>query len=215
MSRMGNLWKLFLVLVVLSMCFSLVEVALADKPNYNGTEHGNGKPPDHAKAGGKSADKWNNDPDDDGRGPDRGDGTVDAEDWNNGCGNDEDRADDNEGWCGRPKSPEPVINEPPELPPVEPVETPTVIVYEVCKLSLWGETPEVFESGVDVHNPANEALVLAESHEYLELTLPRGFAGTILWYRPGMGHRSIAQGFVCDEEVLVIHEPHVVGHWME
>jgi len=64
----------------------------------------------HAEGGasgnqGKSA----SDPDDDGRGPDRGngldkpggDGGLDPldQDGNNGCGNDDDFEDDNEGWC--------------------------------------------------------------------------------------------------------------------
>ena len=53
-------------------------------------------------------------PDDDGRGPDgsnggpdkpEGSGGVDLadQDGNNGCGNDDDFEDDNEGWCGKPK----------------------------------------------------------------------------------------------------------------
>lgn len=52
------------------------------------------------------------DPDDDGRGPDRSNGGADKpdgpggvdpadQDGNNGCGNDDDFEDDNEGWCGR------------------------------------------------------------------------------------------------------------------
>ncbi len=52
------------------------------------------------------------DPDDDGRGPDRTNGGADVpggsggvdqadQDRNNGCGNDDDFEDDNEGWCGR------------------------------------------------------------------------------------------------------------------
>jgi hypothetical protein len=52
------------------------------------------------------------DPDDDGRGPDRSNGGADRpdgpggedladQDGNNGCGNDDDFEDDNEGWCGR------------------------------------------------------------------------------------------------------------------
>jgi hypothetical protein len=40
------------------------------------------------------------DPDDNGNGPDRGEGGQDTADGNNGCGNDADRSDDNEGWCG-------------------------------------------------------------------------------------------------------------------
>jgi hypothetical protein len=51
------------------------------------------------------------DPDDNGLGPDRSNGGADQpggtggvdltdQDGNNGCGNDADREDDNEGWCG-------------------------------------------------------------------------------------------------------------------
>lgn len=80
------------------------------------------------------------DPDDNGKGPDRsnggpdkpgGTGGVDKEDQdgNNGCGNDDDFEDDNEGWCGqKPKKEKPVdpCPEEPENPeePEEP-ETPT------------------------------------------------------------------------------------------
>lgn len=57
------------------------------------------------------------DPDDDGRGPDRTNGGADRpdgrggvdradQDGNNGCGNDDDFEDDNEGWCGRKPTPE-------------------------------------------------------------------------------------------------------------
>ena len=56
------------------------------------------------------------DPDDDGRGPDRSNGGADKpdgpggedladQDGNNGCGNDDDFEDDNEGWCGRRPKP--------------------------------------------------------------------------------------------------------------
>ena len=57
------------------------------------------------------------DPDDDGRGPDRSNGGADKtggsggvdqddQDGNNGCGNDDDFEDDNEGWCGKKPKPE-------------------------------------------------------------------------------------------------------------
>jgi hypothetical protein len=60
------------------------------------------------------------DPDDDGRGPDRSNGGADKpfadrdgsggvdqgdQDGNNGCGNDDDFEDDNEGWCGHKPKP--------------------------------------------------------------------------------------------------------------
>ncbi|MDP2671350.1 MAG: hypothetical protein Q8P13_02695 [bacterium] len=54
--------------------------------------------------------KAQSDPDDNGKGPDRSNlgfdkpgysgGINDDRDGNNGCGNDSDREDDNEGWCG-------------------------------------------------------------------------------------------------------------------
>lgn len=57
------------------------------------------------------------DPDDDGRGPDRSNGGTDVpdgvggfdkadQDRNNGCGNDDDFEDDNEGWCGHHPRPD-------------------------------------------------------------------------------------------------------------
>ena len=138
---------LVLVAVLFVMCAGVVN---AEKPSYNGAEHGNGRPPSHANAGGRG-DKWNNDPDDDGRGPDRGDGSVDDWDWNNGCGNDPDRDDDNEGWCGRPKS----------VQPTEPTKT-RKREAKTCNLVLWGETPEVFDATIDVWNPTNEQFVIAE-----------------------------------------------------
>lgn len=200
---------LFAALLIGLWCASC-QGAYADAPSHNGTNHGNGKPPDHANAGGRS-DKWNNDPDDDGHGPDRGDGTVDDQDWNNGCGNDEDRTDDNEGWCGHQRT-DPV----PPTGGVEPIPTkPKVVVKRTCKLVLWGWTPEVFASGIDVHDPSNEGLVLAEAHNYLEIVVPWGFKGTVLWYREEAGHSSIVQGFVCAQDELVLVEPFTLDDWME
>ena len=71
------------------------------------------------------------DPDDDGRGPDRsnggadqpsGPGGVDMEDQdgNNGCGNDDDFEDDNEGWCGRKPKPDSASAASPPAPTNEP-----------------------------------------------------------------------------------------------
>ena len=76
-------------------------------------EHPSGK--DKSVEHGKSFSqgKSESDPDDNGKGPDRsnggpdkppkGTGGVDREDQdgNNGCGNDDDFEDDNEGWCGK------------------------------------------------------------------------------------------------------------------
>ena len=103
---------------------------------------------------------------------------------------------------------------PPKITPpiVPPIATPPVN-QPVCKLVVWGETPEIFEAGIDVHDPANEVFVLAEAHGYLEVTLPMGFRGTIFWYR-GSHSGSIAQGFVCNSEFVEFYEP-FIGDWME
>lgn len=220
------LWFVVLFAMLAVMALGCVPVN-ADSPKHGGSEHGNGRPPAHAKAGGKDGDlKWNEDPDDNGKGPDRGDGTVDDWDWNNGCGNDPDRADDNEGWCGRKPAPEPLPTDGPvPVPtPVVPIPTPTpilpvkpvpVVPTPTCKIVLWGDTPELFEAGVDVHDPRNERFVLAEAHGYLEYIVPVGFRGTVLWYRVETGHSSIVQGFVCDADEIVLYEPFSLGDNME
>jgi hypothetical protein len=81
-------------------------------PDEGDNQHPSGK--DRSVEPGGSGDQGRSpsDPDDDGRGPDRsnggpdkpnGSGGVDLadQDGNNGCGNDDDFEDDNEGWCGR------------------------------------------------------------------------------------------------------------------
>jgi hypothetical protein len=75
-------------------------------------KHPSGK--DRSVENGKSGNQGNSksDPDDDGHGPDRSNGGPDKadgsggmdkadQDGNNGCGNDDDFEDDNEGWCGK------------------------------------------------------------------------------------------------------------------
>ena len=95
---------LVLVVLLFVMCAGVVD---AGEPAYSGTEPGKGE------GGPVGEDKWNNDPDDTPNGPDRGDGTVDAVDWNNGCGNEVDRTDDNEGLCrGGSLPPAPVVVKP-------------------------------------------------------------------------------------------------------
>ena len=84
-------------------------------PDGGDNAHPSGK--DKSVEHGNSGNQGNSgsDPDDDGRGPDRsnggpdkpnGSGGVDLadQDGNNGCGNDDDFEDDNEGWCGKPKA---------------------------------------------------------------------------------------------------------------
>ena len=83
--------------------------------------HPSGK--DRSTEGGASGNQGSttSDPDDDGHGPDRsnggpdkpgGSGGVDAadQDGNNGCGNDDDFEDDNEGWCGGKPKPQPTTS---------------------------------------------------------------------------------------------------------
>ena len=84
-------------------------------PDDGDNAHPSGK--DKSVEHGNSGNQGNStsDPDDDGHGPDRSNGGPDKpngtggvdladQDGNNGCGNDDDFEDDNEGWCGKPKS---------------------------------------------------------------------------------------------------------------
>ena len=75
-------------------------------------KHPSGKDRSVENGGSGTQGKSSSDPDDDGRGPDRSNGGPDkADGWggmdkadqdgNNGCGNDDDFEDDNEGWCGK------------------------------------------------------------------------------------------------------------------
>ena len=77
--------------------------------------HPSGKDKSVENGGSGNQGNSSSDPDDDGRGPDRSNGGADKpdgpggvdladQDGNNGCGNDDDFEDDNEGWCGhKPK----------------------------------------------------------------------------------------------------------------
>lgn len=103
----------------------------------------------HCEAG-KSGNqgKAQSDPDDDSRGPDRSNGGVDQpggsggkdqldQDGNNGCGNDDDFEDDNEGLCLGPKKiSEPPRVEPPSEPPTE--NPPLVLADEGVKTEVLG-----------------------------------------------------------------------------
>ena len=84
----------------------------ADQPDAGDDQHPSGRDRSVEPGGSGSQGNAQSDPDDDGRGPDRSNGGVDQDggsggvdrddqDGNNGCGNDDDFADDNEGWCGR------------------------------------------------------------------------------------------------------------------
>jgi len=100
----------------------------ATDPNEDDDDNAHPSGKDRSVEGGGSGNQGNSssDPDDDGRGPDRsnggpdkpgGSGGVDAadQDGNNGCGNDDDFEDDNEGWCGGKPKPQPT--ESPEVLP--------------------------------------------------------------------------------------------------
>ena len=105
-----------------------------DTPN-NVVDDGDNRHPsgkDKSVENGNSRNQGNStsDPDDDGRGPDRSNGGADKpdgpggvdladQDGNNGCGNDDDFEDDNEGWCGGKPKPQ----APAEEPKPEPGET--------------------------------------------------------------------------------------------
>ncbi len=80
-----------------------------DSPNA----HPSGNDKDGEAGGSGNQGNAESDPDDDGRGPDRSNGgpdkpggsggtDLDDQDGNNGCGNDDDFEDDNEGLCGGP-----------------------------------------------------------------------------------------------------------------
>ena len=91
--------------------------------------HPSGKDRSVEHGGSGNQGKAKADPDDDGRGPDRSNGGVDQpnrpggtdkadQDGNNGCGNDDDFEDDNEGRCGpaTPTTPTPGDNDKPNKP---------------------------------------------------------------------------------------------------
>ena len=174
----------------------VVDVSAAPAMRGDEPEKGEGVPP-HTNPHG------NSDADDNGRGPERGDGTVDKEDWNNGCGNDEDRDDDNEGVCGphreKPQSSTVIISKKPAKPPIAVVP---------CKVVLWGSTPELFPGGVDVRNPDNEKFVLGESHDYFEYVVEQGTELQVVWWNQARGHGgSSVERFVCNASVITLIEP--------
>ena len=93
-------------------------------------KHPSGKDKSVERGGSGNQGNSTSDPDDDGRGPDRSNGGADKpdgpggvdladQDGNNGCGNDDDFEDDNEGWCGAKPKPETPAAEPAEQPAAE------------------------------------------------------------------------------------------------
>ncbi|MBA2725591.1 MAG: hypothetical protein H0U53_06345, partial [Actinobacteria bacterium] len=85
-----------------------------DVPDVGDNQHPSGKDRSVEEGGSENQGSSDSDPDDDTRGPERtnggpdkadGSGGVDLadQDGNNGCGNDDDFEDDNEGLCGGPE----------------------------------------------------------------------------------------------------------------
>jgi hypothetical protein len=116
-------------------------------------------------------------PDQDGIGADHGidnnDKTGPDTDGNNGCGNDPDREDDNNGWCGKKPAPE-----------VSPTETPT----ENPSISP-SPTAQAQVLGVKLVKPEAEVLGLALTGAGLVIPIAMGSALLMM----GLGIRAIAK----------------------
>jgi hypothetical protein len=191
-------------MLVIGLLLSAYAADVSADPAYSGAEDGKGEGVPPLAVGNPDR---NGDPDDNGKGPERGDGTVDKEDWNHGCGNDEDREDDNEGVCGLHKPGEPPAEQPPAEWPPEMVK-PREEARPVCKVLLWGRTPELFPGWVDVRNPDNEKFVFTESHGRVEYVVERGTELQVLWWDAALGHGgAFVERFVCDAVEVTLVEP--------
>jgi hypothetical protein len=116
---------------------------------------------------------------------------------------DADREDDNEGVCGPHKPQKPPV----ELPVAAKVD-PQDGTGPLCKVMLWGDTPELFPGWVDVRDPENEKYVLGESHSYLEYVVERGTQLQVLWWDQVLGHGgAFVEQFVCDASEITLVEP--------
>lgn len=127
-----------------------------DLPDNDDNQHPSGK--DRSVENGRSLTqgKSQSDPDDNGKGPERSNGKSDKpgsvggvdkedQDGNNGCGNDDDFEDDNEGWCGKkPKEDKPECPKGPKEPetPKEPEEPKTPKEPETPEVPTTPRTPE-------------------------------------------------------------------------
>lgn len=133
--------RLFFALVLSVTLALAASVAFAAPGGGNGGSEDAGKSaaaPGHNKADDSKHDESNPDgtyqgkspstPDQDGIGADHGvdnnDKTGEGTDGNNGCGNDPDREDDNNGWCSKP----PTTPEASPTPEVSPTATETTEV---------------------------------------------------------------------------------------
>ena len=118
-------------------------------------------------------------PDQDGIGADHGvdnnDKTGEGTDGNNGCGNDPDREDDNNGWCNKPPGAGPTTT-----PTTSPTTTP-----EVSPTAT--ETTEVL--GRKFTRPGTEVLGTGLARTGLSLAVPVGAGLALL--TTGLGIRAI------------------------
>jgi hypothetical protein len=111
-----------------------------DKPDSGDNAHPSGKDRSVEKGRSLTQGKSSSDPDNNGKGPERNYGKSDKpgsiggvdkadQDGNNGCGNDDDFEDDNEGWCGKkPKNTVEKPNNPDCKPSDKPKTDPKVVV---------------------------------------------------------------------------------------
>jgi hypothetical protein len=119
-------------------------------------------------------------PDQDGIGADHGidnnDKTGPGTDGNNGCGNDPDREDDNNGWCG--KKPAPEVS-PTDTPTGSPTTPPNTVV----------PSPQAQVLGVKLVKPETEVLGLALTGAGLVIPIAMGSVLLMM----GLGIRAIAK----------------------
>lgn len=154
--------------------------------------HPSGRDKSVESGGSGNQGKTKSDPDDDGRGPDRSNGGRDVpdgpggadladQDGNNGCGNDDDFEDDNEGWCGKPKKSEATVVGSPAAadtttevevqPAVAPAAVEVPVQSEVAR--VMGITIDVKASPVAVAAPVSETVVRPQRTEVLGLGFER------------------------------------------
>jgi hypothetical protein len=138
------------------------ETALDNKGQAKKAEATDSSNHDPSNPDGTYQGKSGSTPDQDGIGADHGvdnnDKTGPDTDGNNGCGNDPDREDDNNGWCGKkPANVQPT--ETPEVSPTATVQAPTEVLGETfTRPSVLGRN--LARTGVTVGMFALAALVL-------------------------------------------------------
>ena len=145
--------------------------------------HPSGKDRSVEHGGSGNQGKAQHDPDDDGRGPDRSNGGVDQpggaggvdladQDGNNGCGNDDDFEDDNEGWCGKPPAKAPTVEQPRiDVPAVTNEVAPSGVVTAV-PADVASEAAAPAAVAPEVLSASLEAPAIVT--EVLGVTLERG-----------------------------------------